>query len=529
MPEDGQTWKAVLTASAGRAASPGENWQNIWLRFHGEVTLLKHGVNENEIRDKTLESAKPILFLIVTALEIILTELNRALIRVALGFYFSRVEHFHAERVPAEGPVMFTANHPNSLTDAFVIGTSVSRKVHFVATAQLFRFKPLAWLLKQCGVIPINRLKDDPKAMRSVFDSFEACFQVLERDGAIVIFPEGITHDDPQLRTVKTGTARMALELENRYGGQLGLQIVPVGLTFSAKELYRSKVLVNFGEPIRVAEFAASYAEHRKECIQELTAEIERRIQALMLHLPQLEQARVIEAVKRLYLDRLRLGNLIVKEPMSPRAEELVLTQAIADAVQFTERTQPQRLTAFVQKLDRYERWLKRLKLSDETIELFSDQRSLIRQGLAWGFMALFGAPIAVYGWLHRALPAALVNCAVKRFAKPHQHKAQTSTASIIAGVVSFGVIYSVYIWTAHRWFGWPVSLWFALSLPVTGLIAHYYARELRRLAAGLRIGVISLKIPLATRRLATMRAALITEIEWLRQEYRQTLQREPR
>ena len=460
----------------------------------------------------------------MNALESSLTKLTRALIRVALGFYFSRIESFHAERAPSAGPVMFTANHPNSLTDAFVIGTSVPRKVHFVATAQLFRFKPLAWLLKQCGVIPINRVKDDPKAMRTVFDTFEACFQVLERDGAIVIFPEGITHDDPQLKPVKTGAARMALELEHRHGGKLGLQIVPVGLTFSAKEMYRSKVLVNFGEPIRIAEFIAGYAERRKECINELTAEIEQRIQALMLHLPKLEQARVIEAVKRLYLDRLRLGNLIVKEPLSPRAEELVLTRAIADAVQYTERAQPERLTAFIQQVDHYERWLKRLHLSDETIELFSDRTNLIARSFGWATMGVFGLPIALYGWAHRLLPGTLVRWTVNYFAKREQRKAASSTAAIIAGIVSFSITYSFYVWAVHRWLGWPVSLWFALSLPATGMISHYYFRELRRLAAGLRITLIFFKVPFVTRRLMAMRSALIAEIESLRTEYRKTL-----
>ena len=102
------------------------------------------------------------------------------LLRIMLGFYFRRVELFHAERVPSNGPVLFASNHPGSITDAFIIGTSVPRQVHFVATVQLFRFAPLAWLLKQCGIIPINRLKDDPRAMRSVAATFEACFEVLE-------------------------------------------------------------------------------------------------------------------------------------------------------------------------------------------------------------------------------------------------------------------------------------------------------------------------------------------------------------
>src|SRR5438093_2448149 len=209
----------------------------------------------------------------------------RWIIGLALGFYFRRIERFHAERVPAVGPVLFASNHPNSLTDSFVIGASVPRKVNFVATVQLFRFKPVKWLLTQCGVIPINRVKDDPRAMRTIADTFEACFRVLERGEAVGIFPEGITYDDSQLKEIKSGAARMALELEERHGGKLGLQIVPVGLTFSAKERYRSEALVNFGEPIRAADYLDDYKEKRHDCIRQLTAEIERRIAALILHL----------------------------------------------------------------------------------------------------------------------------------------------------------------------------------------------------------------------------------------------------
>src|SRR5712691_2596856 len=234
------------------------------------------------------------------------------IIRLALGFYFRRIERFHLERVPSSGPVLFTSNHPNSLTDSFVIGASVPRKVNFVATIQLFRIAPLKWLLTHSGVIPINRVKDDPKAMLTITDTFEACFRVLERGETIGIFPEGITYDDSQLKEIKSGASRMALELEHRHNGKLGLQIVPVGLTFSAKEIYRSDALVNFGEPIRATEFLDGYAEQRKECISRLTAEIERRIQSLIVHLPQLEHGRVIAGVKRLYFERLQFANSVV-------------------------------------------------------------------------------------------------------------------------------------------------------------------------------------------------------------------------
>ena len=287
-------------------------------------------------------------------------------VRGALGFYFVRIERFHHERVPLAGPVLFTSNHPNSLTDAFVIGSSVARKVNFVATVRLFRFGPLGWLLTRCGVIPINRVKDDPRGMRTVAGTFEACYRVLEHGEAVGIFPEGITHDDPQLKTVKSGAARMSLELEHRHAGKLGLQIVPVGLTFSEKERYRSYALVNFGAPIRPVDFLPAYRLNRHAAIHALNEEIERRIRALILHLPHLERARVVAAVKRLYLERLWAGNSVIHEPVTPHTGELLLTQAIATAVDATFEGHPDRAAEFVHKLDRYERLLRQLHLSDE-------------------------------------------------------------------------------------------------------------------------------------------------------------------
>lgn len=440
--------------------------------------------------------------------------LGRWVLRAALGFYFARIERFHRERVPASGPVLFTSNHPNSVTDAFIIGASVPRKVNFVATVQLFRFAPLRWLLTRCGVIPINRVKDDPRAMRTVLDTFEACFRVLEQGEAVGIFPEGITHDDPQLKTVKTGAARMALELEHRHGGKLGLQIVPVGLTFSDKERYRSEVLVHFGEPIRIPDFLAGYPEKKHDCLHKLTTEIEQRIASLILHLPKLERARIVEAVKRLYLDRLRIGNRVIHEPTPPKAGELMLTQAIAKAVDFTYEHHPDRAARFVRKLDRYLRWLKRLNLSDEELDYFTDQTRVVWQGVAWAFLGVALLPVAAYGWLHRLLPVLLVNVAVQRVARLRPDRTGVSTTVILTGVVSFGAFYGACVAVVHSLFGLPASFWYALSLPVASLVAHYYLRELKRFGVGMRCTLVRLRAPSAAHRLLALRNELIAEIE---------------
>ena len=435
-------------------------------------------------------------------------------LRAALGFYFARIERFHPERVPRTGPVLFTSNHPNSVTDAFVIGASVPRKLNFVATVQLFRFAPLRWLLTRCGVIPINRVKDDPRAMRTVLDTFEACFRVLEKGEAIGIFPEGITHDDPQLKPVKTGAARMALELEHRHGGKLGLQIVPVGLTFAAKERYRSTALVHFGEPIHVANFLPGYAEKKHECIHRLTVEIEHRIESLILHLPRLERARIIEAVKRLYLDRLRVGNRVIYHPVPPEAGELLLTQAIAAAVDFTYEHHPERAAEFVQKLDRYEGRLKRMNLSEEELAHFPSKARLAGRSFVWALLGLLLFPIAIYGWAHRFLPILVINWSIRRFSQLSTNRTHVSTTAILAGVVSFGLCYGTYIAIVHALFGLRASLWYALSLPVTSLVAHYYFHGVVRFVVGVRCLLVLARAPIASRHLLALRNELIAKIE---------------
>ena len=165
------------------------------------------------------------------------------------------------------------------------------------------------------------------------------------------------------------------------------------------------------------------------------------------------------------------------------------------------------------------ERWSSRLKLSNDALELFPHTKKLAGHAAEWAFIAIVGAPIAAYGWLHRLIPYALIKWAERKFTMPGRRKAQASTTAIATGIVGFGVCYGVYIALFQWFFGWPASVWYALSLPVTGLLAHYYLREMRRHWAAVHTTVILLRAPFAAKRLLAMRAELIREIEAVRTE----------
>jgi len=445
--------------------------------------------------------------------------LVRWLARVLLGAYFRRIDRFHPERAPETGPVLFVANHPGSLTDALLIGVSVDRPVNFVATVRLFRSKPVAWLLSRCGVIPINRKQDDPAKMASVAHTFAACFAVLRAGGAVGLFPEGISYDDSRLKDVKTGAARLALGLESEHGGKLGLRIVPVGLTYSAKERFRSRVLVNFGEPMRAADFIDGYDEHPRTCVHALRDAIEARIRALILDTPDLEHDRILNAVRRLYLERLRSANLIVTEPMPDEAETLLLMQAIADALRHFEEREPERLAAFVSDLDRYEHWMDRLGLSDRTVDAFSRALRLWPRLITAALLVLI-APFAIFGWLHHVVPAALVGWSLRRFTPAENRKSQTPITVMIAGALALIVCYTAYIGIVYARFGtWPAIIYAGL-LPVSGLVALYWLRALRQFGGRLRSAALLLQRPVARRTLVALRAELIDALDGFRADY---------
>jgi glycerol-3-phosphate O-acyltransferase / dihydroxyacetone phosphate acyltransferase len=456
----------------------------------------------------------------MTTIHTWIRRLTWSVVRLLAGLYFSRIEPFHPERVPPGGPVLLVANHPGSLTDAFLLGTTVSRPVSFVGTVQLFRWRPVGWLFRVCGIIPVNRVTDNPRAMRTLAETFEACHRVLEGGGAIGIFPEGITYNDGHLRPLKSGAARMALEFAHRHRGRIELSVVPVGLTYSRKEHYRSDVLVHFGEPIPMGPHLDGYETSRKERIQALSREIEERIQGLILHLPALDRARLVRSVARLYLDRLKVAGRVVTEALTPRAEELVLTQGIARVIDHYAGTDPDRVRSFVNRLARYERRLARLRLDDGVVDQLSRSGQFAVGEIGRTLMALVALPAAVYGWVHRWAPALLVRWAVRRFTARGARKAQTPHVSMLAGLMGFGLAYALYIGTVQAVWGWPVSLWYGLSLPVSGWIAHAYPGLLRRLPIGLRTWIIRVRAPFAAKDLVRRRQELVNEIEAGRVDY---------
>ena len=200
--------------------------------------------------------------------------------------------------IPPGGPVLLVANHPNSLIDPVIVAGITGRRVRFLAKAPLFTDSKIGWMVKAAGAIPVYRKQDDPSAMGQNRDVFEAVIGELAAGAAIGMFPEGISHSEPSLAVLRTGTARMALGAYQEAG--CTFPIIPVGIVPARKESFRSEMRVVLGEPISWDDLAAKGRKDR-DAVRELTARIDQALRGVTLNLEEWEDRPLVETAEAIW------------------------------------------------------------------------------------------------------------------------------------------------------------------------------------------------------------------------------------
>ena len=176
---------------------------------------------------------------------------------------------------------MVVANHPNGLLDPGLVWLGLNLKVGFLAKSTLFDNPVGKVTMEAFGAIPVYRAQDGNDT--SLNDkTFELCIERFGAGGSIVIFPEGVSHSDSKMRRLKTGAARIALQSADAHP-DVDLMILPVGLFYEAKEVFRSRVSLAVGEPIRVNDYLEAFRAEGFEAATELTKQIDEAFGGLVL------------------------------------------------------------------------------------------------------------------------------------------------------------------------------------------------------------------------------------------------------
>jgi 1-acyl-sn-glycerol-3-phosphate acyltransferase len=201
----------------------------------------------------------------------------RLLVKVALHGYFNKIIVEGKENLPKNRPVILVANHQNALIDPLLLATHTRLNPWFLTRAAVFTNPFVCRLLHLIRMLPVYRLRDGFSTIQQNQQTFDSTYEVLRKNGTVVIFAEGSHSRVRNLRPLSKGFTRMAFGLKEKYP-ELEPLILPVGIGFSAHMRSGSTVRITFGKAIPV-DMPSSQS-------GKLTKSVERALKSLIVDIP---------------------------------------------------------------------------------------------------------------------------------------------------------------------------------------------------------------------------------------------------
>jgi len=182
--------------------------------------------------------------------------LVRKLIKFAAGTYYSSIIVENEEFIPENGvPTFICCNHPNSLTDAGIILTALSRKrSHIKITCKdtLFKMNFVYWALNtMLDSVPIMRRREYGDKMDNVA-AFANLIKALENGDAVLLFPEGYSRYNSTAGNFLMGVSNISSEIltNNVDNPNFKLNILPLSINYGHREKFRSNMIITCHRPI---------------------------------------------------------------------------------------------------------------------------------------------------------------------------------------------------------------------------------------------------------------------------------------
>ena len=187
-------------------------------------------------------------------MQYLINEFLRILVKISLKGYFNKIVIEGKENIPKNTPILLVANHQNALIDPLLLATHTGLKPSFLTRASVFKKSFVAKLLNFIHMLPVYRVRDGFSTIQQNQTTFDQTYEVLQKNGTVIIFAEGSHSLIRNLRPLSKGFTRIifgALE----QNPELDLTIIPVGLNYAKAEDFAESVAIHYGKPLAVKDF----------------------------------------------------------------------------------------------------------------------------------------------------------------------------------------------------------------------------------------------------------------------------------
>jgi len=393
----------------------------------------------------------------VHPLRILLYEILRIITKIVLWVYYPKTSVFNRKNLKFNRATIIACSHPNTMMDPIHVASRTKKPVHFLANADLFATRFGDWFYSTLFCIPIRRKIDDRGTHIDNNNSFDRVTEFLSNGGCLWIAPEGGSYWGRHWLSLKTGTARMALLAEANKGFELGLAVLPVGLNYEAPNFFRTRLVINVGEPIFAKAYQELYEIDHWSAVKQLTADLEIALRDLEIAPNDEEEDTLLRRIEIIVQNQIPTSN---KEGFQ-RSKNLLK--------QIQDYPNP----ALEKTTENYFELVKTHKLIDRAIMQFFERRAG-RKFIDWCWLIL-GFPLFLFGFLNNALPS-FVPYYFTNLRQPWI--GYRAIVKMLIGLFTFPLFYTLQTILLYQFLPtpWWSYVYLALLLP-SGMFAWHYAK----------------------------------------------------
>ena len=372
------------------------------------------------------------------------------------------------ENVSKNRPIIFAPNHRNALLDALLIvyAGHHTKQVVFLARADIFKQKIVAWLLRGMRIIPVFRIRDGKDNLHKNKDIFNNAARILKKNNNLALFPEGTHNPKQSLLPIQKAVPRIVLPTEASLNFELNSQIVPVSIYYRDIFGFLSDVYVTFGTPIEVSSYKEVYYENPSLATNRLRMDLEKKLNSMVVNIWNDEFYNEYKYAIDWNGDR------IAKEMFADRDDDFL--QASLYIVRTLDNL-------FKNNLDEFDKIISDFNEANKILK----EHHLNTKDRLWkpanksNIIARFSgliltAPIMLFGFLNAIFPILIYKKLLKLF-KDEQFIPSVRYASGLIFVPIFDLIQSLIIGTITK--DWMLSLIYFLVMPATFYFALFWRK----------------------------------------------------
>jgi 1-acyl-sn-glycerol-3-phosphate acyltransferase len=372
---------------------------------------------------------------------------------VVRGVY-RRVDVFRADDV-TDGPLLSVSNHFGGFTDPLLLIYAMPRLPRIIARDVIWKYPIVRSIMNWAGAIAVHKPEDHGPGSNDIM--FRSAYGALGEGSHVIIFPEGITRDEPSIARIKTGAARIVLGA--RATGIDGIRITPAGIHYEDKASLRSDVSVLIGHSIdlddTIDDHVASGEDEgpdNRPAVRSLTDSIETELRRVAPDFTDWREARTLTTGAEILL------RTLANDPRDglPSAERDALAGHLG-------RKPAEEKSRVITSVDRYSEQLSSLGLDDAQLLSGMTGSRFLWRSLGWLILTAILLPFALVGAAINWIPYLIVKAVGLLRVAP----AMLSTIKPVSAIFVFGVTWGITLWGVFREVSIQAALLAGMLLPL--------------------------------------------------------------